>query len=304
MNSLTLTSKANSPTLLRRVSQLAALCALFFSCAAVATHAQEPAPVERLRELNTQALQAQERFHSLSGGQEPLAAGAAPVLKQRFDALRDLIEQSPSDALLVAFSPDVLNSLARSFPQAARNLETHGSWQAPAEYLIIDGVKFASSASVVRMKINKQIVFLHFAQSNPPQFKSGDVLSVRGVRAGDRIAVEQVRVIAPLAAACTVTGEQNIVVILANLRSYGLASGITPNFVKGIMLGNSGGGAQSTPDYSVDDFWQQNSDGQAWVNRTGAGALKVVGPYNPARRLQHGRSLRLQRNRCGSLRRS
>ena len=117
-----------------------------------------------------------------------------------------------------------MQGLSQAFPQSARFLETHGSWQGPINYIIADGVK--SSKSIVRVNAYGGEIFLHFP-GGPPSMKSGDVLSVRGVRAGDRATVESVKVEATQVAAegagaCLTTGAQKIAVILANLKNFTL----------------------------------------------------------------------------------
>ena len=63
--------------------------------------------------------------------------------------------------------------------------------------------------------------------------------------------------------------------MLVNLPSYSLPTSMTPDFVRGVLLGNAyAGTAQSTPDRSLDDFWQQNSDGKTSIDP----ANNVVGP--------------------------
>ena len=71
-------------------------------------------------------------------------------------------------------------------------------------------------------------------------------------------------------------GQQNVVTILVNLPSYKLPAATTTDFVRGVLLGNAhAGAAQATPDRSVNDFWQQGSDGRTWVDTT---SYNVQGP--------------------------
>ena len=105
------------------------------------------------------------------------------------------------------------------------------------------------------------------------------------MRAGDHIAVDKVSRVAVLTeandqVACSTLGDQKIGVVLVNFKNSKLPSNLDANRVRSILLGNSAGGPQNTPDWSVDDFWQQNSDGKARVKQSGTGSLTVVGPYN------------------------
>ncbi|MCW5981598.1 MAG: hypothetical protein KIT09_26170 [Bryobacteraceae bacterium] len=246
--------------------------------------AQTNSNLDRLRSLNGEIL----RYHGLARASgltvQPVASvEATRLLDERFNALGALIEQDPRQALLMAFSPDLLAELAVAFPQSKSKLETHGVWQGPIRYGIVDGLKFAQSKTILLMPVDGKTVSLHLATDQPGAMKSGDLITVSGVRAGDRVAAEQASVTTKASwAQCATTGAQKIAVILVNLKNYALPAAMNANLVTGIVLGNSGGGAQNTPDWSVDDFWQQNSDGQTWVQRSGAGALKIVGPYTLA----------------------
>ncbi|MCW5979980.1 MAG: hypothetical protein KIT09_18000 [Bryobacteraceae bacterium] len=241
--------------------------------------AQSNAQSDQLRELNARVLQfgAVAQTAGISA-QSVAAAQATTLFDERLAALSALIERDPRQALLVAFPPDLIERIAGAAPELRSRLEAHGAWQGQVEYIVQDGVNFATSESIVRMRTGGRTAYLHFAGPQPA-FHSGDTLTVRGLQAGDRIAVEEAQV-APAAAACLTTGPQNIVVILVNLKSYPLPTSMTRNFITGVMFGNAGGGDQSATDLSVDDFWRQNSDGQLWVNRSGPGGLKIVGPYN------------------------
>jgi hypothetical protein len=258
------------------MSHIVRIYAILFLASGIALRGQEPVSV-----LNSRILQLHGLIQSAGSTERTqLAFEADPVLQQRFEALRALIQRSPREALLVAFSEELLDELRLAFPNMVSRLETHGAWHGEIEYVVADGVNFKTSESIVQMKSGREEIFLHFA-SPPPAFKSGDRLAVHGVRAGNRVAVEDVKVLASApAGVCSTMDAQNLAVILVNLQSYSLPSTMNAGFVRGVMLGNSGGGAQNTPDWSVDDFWRQNSDDRAWVNRSGSGALTVVGPYN------------------------
>jgi hypothetical protein len=250
---------------------------------AIGVLAQTTAQSERVRELNAQVLQLQAAVQTAKSSQQAVLAGErSSVFDQRLNALTMLIEQDPGQALRLAFPPDLLEELAAAFPQQKAKLESHGQWQGPVEYFILDG---ANPKFIARMRTGNEDVLLHFASGQAPNSKSRDVLSVRGVRAGDRIAVHAVEMSPMLAEAsnlvhCSSVGDQKIAVILVEFENSKLPSSLNASRVRSILLGNSAGGPSSTPDWSVDDFWQQNSGGKTRVKRTGTGALTVVGPYN------------------------
>jgi hypothetical protein len=228
--------------------------------------------LESVRGMNAEVLQ----LHSLAQGTEAsqrpaLSSEKRAVFGQRSAELSALIEQNPKQALRMAFPPDLVEELATLFPDEQANLESHGEWQGPVEDFIV------GTRSIVRMKAGGEEVMLHFAAGKKPDFQGGDVLSVRGIRAGDRIAVDKVKVIAAPVNGDQLSprGDQRIAVILVNFANTNLPVGVDADRIRAILLGNSDSAGSS-----VDDFWQQNSGGKTSVKRTGEGALTVVGPYS------------------------
>ena len=65
-----------------------------------------------------------------------------------------------------------------------------------------------------------------------------------------------------------------ILTVLVNLPGYKLPGAVTADFMRGVLFGNSATSATSNPDWSVDGFWQEASDGRAWV----APGSTVIGP--------------------------
>jgi hypothetical protein len=239
---------------------------------------------EQVRELNAKVLALQAQAPNPEASQQAVSgADAGSVFSTRLSALTVLIERDPERALLLAFPKDLIEELGAAYPQHKAKLETYGDWQGPVESYILEG---ASLQSIVRLRTGSEDVFLHFAGWRP-SFQSRDVLSVRGVRAGSHIAVEKAKTVAALAEAtdlveCSTLGDQKIAVILVNFKNAKLPANLDANRVRSILLGNSAGGPQNTPDWSVDDFWQQNSGGKTRIKQTGPGSLAVVGPYNLA----------------------
>jgi len=84
--------------------------------------------------------------------------------------------------------------------------------------------------------------------------------------------------------ACGPTGAQHVLAVLVNLKSYSLSSGMTPDHVRGVLLGNAHAPtAQNNPDWSVNDFWVQNSDGKTWIDpatTTVKGPIKFDSDFN------------------------
>jgi len=80
----------------------------------------------RVRGLNNDLL----RLHGEASQSPPGQAvvqrvQAVPVIGERADALRNLIQRDPAQALSLAFSPEALADLAAVFPDAASQLESH-----------------------------------------------------------------------------------------------------------------------------------------------------------------------------------
>ena len=205
-------------------------------------------PFKQVSELNGQVLRLLGSAQSAGISQESnLQIDAASVFDRRLTALEALVERDPKRALLMTFPPELLEELIDSFPHLKNKLESHGHWQGPVEHLVVDGAGFATSKSIARMKSGNEELFLHFA-SKAPRFQSSDVISVRGVRAGGRIAVDEVEATpAPTSTttvSCSTIGPQSIAVILVNFKNSTLPPGLTPSRVRSIFLGNSAGGPQ------------------------------------------------------------
>ena len=207
---------------------------------------------------------------------------AAPDFAQREAALSALIEEDPAEALRTAFTPDLLETLRDNFPDSAGQLERHGTWTGTLESLVADDLNGKKAKTVHRLKTAEGVLKVYSDAPFPP-IPSGATVTVKGVASGgavaaaDGVAADQTG--GPVGMACGQTGAQNVATILVNLPSFTLPSAVTASYMKSVLYGNAAGGPQSTPDWSVDDFWQQASDGQ--TNAPIAGGI-VVGPYTLA----------------------
>jgi M6 family metalloprotease-like protein len=254
------------------------------------------AAAEQVRSLNAQVLKLQaELRRSLAGA--PAGSQAAETLAARAAALRALMETDPAAAERLAFPSIVLDQLAATFPAQAASLEQRGRWDGELEYLIEDGADLQTHRNVHRLHRSGEVLDLVFAGAEPPGLASGRLLSVAGVRSGRRLVATEVELVdaaqdgttatasesgtAPYPATCGPVGPQSVLSVLVNLPNYKLPSGATPDFVRGVLLGNAyAGTAQSTTDFSVDDFWQQNSDGKTGIDSTNT---TVLGPVTLSR---------------------
>src|SRR5262249_15997456 len=91
--------------------------------------------------------------------------------------------------LSFAFSPELLADLSGRFPNSAAQLEQHGTWQGPIEYWIADSANLKTRWAQILL-IGQQKYELHFAGPEPAFVKTGDVVRIKGVALGHRIAVE------------------------------------------------------------------------------------------------------------------
>jgi M6 family metalloprotease-like protein len=244
--------------------------------------------------MNAQVLQLQAdaRRH------EAATDRAMQALADRAAALRALMDSDPAAAEKLAFPASVLHSLASSFPGARAHIEQRGRWAGELEYLIEDDADLHTHRAIFRLHRDSEILDVKFAGAEPPGLRSGTKLDIRGVRSGKTLVASEVELIdaavdgdgssttgsTPYPATCTATGPQPVLSILVKLPNYNLPSAVTPDFVRGALLGNAyAGTATSTPDWSIGDFWSQASDGKAFIdpaNTTVVGPVQLNSDFN------------------------
>jgi M6 family metalloprotease-like protein/uncharacterized repeat protein (TIGR02543 family) len=245
---------------------------------------------EAVRSMNAEVLQlqaAQRRNPNAT-----LNARATRALAERSRLLQALIASDPGAATALAFPADVLAGLAASFPAAKGSLERRGRWQGELEYLIEDDASMAAHRSIFKLHGQGEVLDVRFAGGEPPGLRSGRKFELAGLRVGRSVAVNEAEQLdaaqdgtvnadagSTYPATCAPTGAQSVLSILVNLPGYTLPSAVTADFVRGMLLGNAYSSATSTPDWSVDDFWRQNSDGRTYVDPANT---TVVGPINLA----------------------
>jgi M6 family metalloprotease-like protein len=276
-------SVASTTSPLRRALALAALGALACTASAAA-FAQDAKRADQVRAYNAQVLKLQAELRRAKAGTP--SARAAEVLAARAATLRTLMATDPTAAEKLAFPATVLEQLAASFPELAGSLEQRGRWEGELEFTIEDSADLKSHRDVYRLHRAGEVLDVEFAGKEPPGLTSGKKLGLSGVRSGRKMVATEVELMdaaqdgvattSATTATCGPTGPQNVVTVLVNLPSYKLGSGMTQDFVRGVLLGNAhAGAAQATTDRSVSDFWQQASDGQTWIDPANT---QVVGP--------------------------
>ena len=208
--------------------------------------------VGRVRSFNNELL----RVHAAAaqGNREQLRAEAAQLIEARAAALRQLTEEEPEQALALAFSPDLLAELGKTFPEAAARLEAHGTWQGALERWVFDSADLKTSRTVNRMRVGQQDVELHFTGAGPA-LKNGDLLQATGVLVGDQLAVAGSTTVATATTpACSSTGTQNTAALLVTFPGVALPAGVTQQSVSDIFFGKTG--------HSMDGYLQEASYGQ------------------------------------------
>lgn len=220
--------------------------------------AQEPSVAAHVRALNNQVLRLHGEIQRAGPVQAAtLRAQATPVIEERARALSALIAQDAARALSLAFPANLLADLAAKFPGSAAQLESHGVWEGPIEYLIFDDAAMRTHRELRRMTSGPETLEIFFAGTEPAGLKSGHVLRVRGVRAGNTVAAAEGSIQGSTLAAtsCSTTGVQKTAVLLVTFPGVAPPSGVTPQSVYDIFFATSG--------RSVDGYWREASYGQA-----------------------------------------
>ena len=253
-----------------------AAAALLASGIAFAQEADQSA----LRTLNHSVLRHYEQARGAPAGQLPdLRKQAIADIRQREAALSSLIATDPDAALGMAFSDDLAAELRASFPESARHFERRRTWTGTVESAVEDNPESAGSHTVHRLKTDRRTLLLY--SGNAGQIAYSGPITVTGLEVNGKVAVTSFNSSLTVAAAATtaingVTGQQSVLTILINLPAYTLPSGVEAEYIKGVLYGNAWSTKQNTPNFSVDDFWQQNSDG---ATSAPFSAGKVAGPY-------------------------
>src|SRR5688572_6446168 len=112
--------------------------------------AQQSERSRGVRSQNNQVLQLLAQLQE-NPGNPGVREQAAELLEARIAVLAALIEQDPSEAVRLAFPTDVLSDLASAFPAARRQLEAHGTWEGPIEYIVEDSADFRTHRNIRAM---------------------------------------------------------------------------------------------------------------------------------------------------------
>jgi len=251
--------------------KLALFLAGFFLTGAVLLPAQQNQQAALVRSLNNSVLEIHGQLQSAGqGATAGLRAQGETLLAQRSAALGALIQQNPGMALQLAFDENLAATLAAAFPQAAGQLESHGVWEGPVDYIVFDDATMMNHRKDIHLAAaGGEVLDIYFPNGvEPPGLKCGEILRVEGVRSGNRVAAANGNLNgdSPVAAAgCTNQGVQNVAVILISFPGIPLPTSVTNAGVYNIFFANTG--------RSVKRYWEEASYGKA------SAAGNVFGPY-------------------------
>lgn len=221
--------------------------------------AQDSPTAARLRGFNSELLRLQARLHTAGPASAALIrARAAGVIAERQAAISALIEQNAGQSLAFGFSADLALRLGKDFPEAAAQLESHGSWVGVYEAEVIDGESLADSREVRRLRAGNRLMRIHFADERAAALAGGDTVRISGMMAGETIAAISSETVAAAGQSCSTFGEQRIAVIKVTFPT--LASN-PPSYPNGNLHDYLFGATGRT----VSNYWTEASYGRTWA---------------------------------------
>jgi M6 family metalloprotease-like protein len=190
-----------------------------------------------------------------AAGASAIHAEAAKIIQARAAALQELIEENPSEALKLRFSPEVLETLVGLLPESAGRLESYGTWKGKLESLVEDAKDMKGSRSIHQLTTATETLDIHFAENVPSGATSGVFLEVSGMQVGGQVAayggaVDSTGSDAP--AMCRPIGDQKTLVLLVTFPGVP-APNITPASVQDTFFKSSG--------RSLTEYWRDASYG-------------------------------------------
>ena len=212
---------------------------------------------ERIAKLNQQllgTLPESGRAFSLQPSDNRLTS----LIEQRREALEELAGLDAAKALALALPEDQLRRLRLAYPELAGQLESRGEWQGAMEYLIADDFESGTSWPVYLLDLEPEGVEVSFASSEPPGLATGDLVSVRGLKIGLRVAASESFIVAPAAETigCSTTGEQRIAVIMVAYPDEPVPN-VSPQEIRD--------GFFSSSQMSLGGYWREASYGKTYV---------------------------------------
>ncbi len=261
--------------------------AIFLSIPSAAL-AQQRRGTAEIQQMNGDLLRMEAESRATGWSRSARNYQAETLLHEREAALRQLIRTNPAEAVRSALPESVLGQMRETYPSLTGHLERRGVWQGTFEHVISDDLEGRASESQYYLRSGDSHIRVFLSEGEAVHLRSGERVEVQGVGIGEEVAVESAATMSAASGAaassgtqtalsCNTTGPQKVVVILVNFASTALPGTVTTDTVRGILFGNAYTNATNSPDWSVDDFWQQASDGKLSVDVANS---QVVGPYN------------------------
>jgi hypothetical protein len=252
-----------------------ALFAIVFASTAPGS-AQESRRSAEVRSLGDRLLRALGEFQSVDVAERStLRSDTSALIRRRAAALAALVEEDPAVALRLALPPDVTARLWAAFPAGAAQIESHGTWEGPIEYIIEDGLNFATHRSHRIISVGGEALRVHFAGVEH-DLKSGDVLRVSGVRAGNVLAASEGSIVTAAAVSspqeCSTIGAQKTIVLLVTMPGVAAPADITVPDVSDTFF--------SPNQRSLSEYWRENSYGQTWAEGDAKGWYTLDRTYS------------------------
>ena len=252
---------------------------LMLASAAGLLFAQSPAQNQALQSRETaERISQLNRTLATEASQPTNSSFAYDLLSQRASLFSQLIATDPAMALELALPQDITDRLRAGAP--AGTLESRGEWQGRTESTIADDFEHHRSQTRWYLSTTEGRIEMFFG--NQPTPRLGDPARIRGVRMGNRVAVESITASAQMAplegprvsgtqAACTTMGAQNIAVLMLTMPS----NQTFPASHTQASLGEAffGGSSDTSNTSSLNGFWKEMSYGQ--TSATG----QVFGPF-------------------------
>jgi len=220
-----------------------------------------------MRIHNARVLELHQSFRQAAvSDQARLRTQADPILYQRAQKLRQLMQNDPDAAVASALSAEELENLRTDFPDSLAQLEKRGTWRGPTRATIID--HFVSRQAERRIDIQAEEGWLEVRLADNAELeklKSGDVLEVTGVQMDTTLAAPMGATqltVASASVGCNPTGPQSALVIITAFPG-------APALVDAASMSAEFFGSGR----SLDGYWRDASYAKTSV--TGA----VVGPF-------------------------
>ena len=229
-----------------------------FSLSLSAQDSEVSSPLaERITKLNQEllgTLSESGRAFSLQSSDNQLRS----LIEQRREALEELVGLDAAKALALALPEEQLRRLRLAHPELAGQLESRGEWQGAMEYWIADDFESETSWTVYRLDLEPEGVEVSFASSEPLGLAAGDLVRVRGLKIGLRVAASQSFIVAPAAETigCSTTGEQRIAVILVAYPDEPVPD-VSPQEIRDTFFSSS--------QTSLAGYWREASYGKTYV---------------------------------------